>query len=129
MEGLEDRPDIEQRVKETQEQASRPLAKTFESVARQVFEVLGLGFKNAKHRAQWLSTLEAYVFPVIGEMPVARLRTADSARALGPIWTEKPETASRVKQRCDQIMTYCIAHLWVDTNPVSAVDALLPKPP
>ena len=40
---------------------------------------------------------------------------------------EKPETASRVRQRCDRVMTWCVANQFAPTNPVSSVTALLPK--
>ncbi|WP_085847799.1 phage integrase central domain-containing protein [Pacificibacter marinus] len=53
--------------------------------------------------------------------------TADFARLLKPLWLTKPETASRVRQRCERVMTWCLAHEFAATNPVSAVTALLPK--
>lgn len=55
------------------------------------------------------------------------MTTADFARVLKPIWLTKPETASRVRQRCDRVMTWCVAQELSPTNPVSAVSALLPK--
>ncbi len=120
---------IAQRHAELLGQTEQLTVKTFEVVARQVFDVIGPSFKNRKHRAQWLSTLERYVFPVIRHKPVEQLTTADFAGALRPIWLSKPETASRVKQRCERVMTFCIAQHWAVTNPVSALDALLPKQP
>ncbi|SLN66450.1 Prophage CP4-57 integrase [Aquimixticola soesokkakensis] len=100
---------------------------TFEEAARRVHATLAPGYRNAKHSAQWITTLETYVFPAIGNRQVDTLYPADFAQLLRPIWLEKSETAGRVKQRCDRVMTWCIAHRFAQMNPVSAVDALLPK--
>ncbi|WP_198338283.1 integrase arm-type DNA-binding domain-containing protein [Labrenzia sp. VG12] len=77
---------------------------TFAEAARKVHEDLKAGFRNEKHSNQWINTLEQYVFPSIGSIQVSNLSPADFAGALKPIWLEKPETASRVKQRCDAVM-------------------------
>jgi hypothetical protein len=57
------------------------------------------GWKSAKHAGQWSTTLEAYVFPTIGNLPVASIDTALVTKALEPIWIAKPQTASRVRGR------------------------------
>jgi len=59
---------------------------------------------NAKHRQQWLNTLETFVFSHFGEVPVAAVRTAHVLAALQPIWTTKPETASRVRGRIEVVL-------------------------
>jgi len=86
-------------------------------------------FKNQKHRDQWINTLRTYAFPVIGDRSVAELQTSDFAQLLRSIWLAKPETASRVRQRCERVMTWCMARGMAPTNPVSAVEVLLPKQP
>ena len=63
-------------------------------------------WKNGKHTAQWLATLEAYAFPLIGKLPVNRVGTAEVLKILLPIWTQKPETARRVLQRVSTILDY-----------------------
>ena len=75
-------------------------ALTFEKAAREVHEDLKPGWQNPKHAAQRITTLETYVFPHIGNRKVENLKARDFAEALRPIWLKKPETASRVKQRC-----------------------------
>ncbi|WP_150526942.1 tyrosine-type recombinase/integrase, partial [Roseibium sediminis] len=97
--------------------------------ARQVHEDKKSGFKNAKHADQWINTLEQYVFPVLGRSLVSELTAADFARVLKPIWLEKAETASRVKQRCDAVMKWSAARGYVLASPVGVVDQLLPKQP
>jgi integrase len=82
--------------------------------------------RNA-NRNQWITTLETYVFPFVGHKPVDELRPADFAEALKPIWLDKQETASRVKQRCHAVMKWAWGRELVSGNPVDIVDTLLPK--
>lgn len=102
-------------------------ALTFEKAARQVHADLKPGFKNAKHTAQWISTLEAYVFPTLGAKALETITPKDCADALRSIWLEKPETASRTRQRMQSVMQWAWAHGHVAANPVVVVDHLLPK--
>ena len=102
-------------------------ALTFEKAAREVHEDLKPGWQNSKHAAQWITTLETYVFPHIGNRKVENLKARDFAEALRPIWLKKPETASRVKQRCSAVMDWCAAQELVGANPVGVVTRLLPK--
>ncbi|MHC2261412.1 tyrosine-type recombinase/integrase [Sinorhizobium meliloti] len=85
------------------EDDAKKLAKipTFEEAARRHHADRAEGFRNKKHIDQWINTLDQYVFPRIGKRPVNELGPADFAACLKPIWLEKPETASRIKQRCD----------------------------
>lgn len=105
---------------------------TFRDAALELIESKRPGWKNAKHAAQWTATLEAYVFPNIGQVQVAKIETADVIGALTPIWSHKPETANRVRQRIEAVIDYASA-LGVRTgdNPArwrGHLDHLLPKP-
>ena len=102
---------------------------TFGTAARATYDELRPSFKNDKHSFQWIKTLEQYVFPEIGDQPVDTLRAKDFANVLRPIWLEKPETASRVKQRCDKVMRWCAANEFIIASPVNVVDELLPRQP
>lgn len=102
---------------------------TFEQAAVQVHEQQRPGWKNSKHADQWINTLRQYVFPKLGRCKVADLAPADFAEALKPIWLSKPETASRVKQRCHTVMKWCWAQELVKGNPIDVVDHLLPQQP
>ena len=104
-------------------------ALTFEKAARQFHGDNKPGWKNSKHAAQWITTLETYMFPHIGNRKVGDLKARDFADALRTIWLEKPETASRVKQRCSSVMDWCAAQELVGANPVGVVAKLLPKQP
>ena len=102
---------------------------TFKQAALQVHEEQKPGWKNPKHADQWINTLRDYAFPKIGKRKVDDLIPDDFADVLRPIWLTKPETASRVKQRCHTVMKWCWAKQLVKGNPVDVVDHLLSQQP
>ncbi|NKW92168.1 tyrosine-type recombinase/integrase [Rhodobacteraceae bacterium R_SAG9] len=118
---------IERRKAKAKHESESSRDISFEIAALRVHEDLSPGFRSKKHSAQWINTLATYAFPKIGKAPVKTLTTQDFAEVLKPIWLAKPETASRVKQRCERVMRWCLANQYSQNNPVSAVDALLPK--
>lgn len=63
-------------------------------------------FKNAKHRAQWRSTLEGYAGPQLGPMLVQDIAVQDVLRVLEPIWFSKTETAARLRGRIEAILSW-----------------------
>src|SRR5260370_22339553 len=76
---------------------------TFGEMADEVREALSAGFRNAKHKAQWKSTLEVYAAPLRAKS-VDAIGTADVLAVLKPIWTIKAETASRVRGRIEKVL-------------------------
>ena len=76
-----------------------PSIPTFAEAAARVIELRRPTWSNARHAAQWENTLAAYAYPVIGNKTVDSITPADAMAVLTPIWTTKPETASRVRQR------------------------------
>ena len=86
--------------RQVREAARRPAPSipTFAEAAAQVIELRRPTWSNAKHASQWESTLAAYAHPVIGGKTVDSITPADAMAVLTPIWTTKPETASRVRQ-------------------------------
>ena len=81
-------------------------------------------WKNEKHGAQWRSTIETYAFPVIGDIPVKKVTREDILFILKPIWTEKPETANRVRGRLEEIFSLAIAKRLITENPAQWKDGL-----
>ncbi|MBT7777319.1 MAG: integrase arm-type DNA-binding domain-containing protein, partial [Rhodospirillales bacterium] len=120
---------IDARKADTQSRHRDANALTFEKAARQCHDSNKSGWRNPKHAAQWITTLETYVFPHIGSSKVDTLKARDFADALLPIWLDKPETASRVRQRCSTVMDWCAAQDLITGNPVGVVGKLLPKQP
>ena len=62
---------------------------TFGQCAEAYIAAHRAGWSNAKHRAQWTSTLESYASPVIGELAVASIHTALVVKVVEPIWKAK----------------------------------------
>ena len=85
---------------------------TFKACAEQYIEAHRAGWKNAKHALQWGATLTAYVYPKIGSLPVAAVDTGLVTQILHPIWTTKPETATRVRGRIESVLDFAKTHGW-----------------
>lgn len=81
---------------------------TFERTAHAYIEAHRPSWKNDKHAAQWESTLKAYAYPVFGNKHVRDLSKADVLAAIEPIWSTKNETASRVRNRIELVLSYAI---------------------
>ena len=101
---------IDARISDRAEIRARAQALTFEDAARKVHGELKPAWRNGKHANQWINTLRDYAFPLIGNRKAADLAPPDFADVLRPIWLSKPETAGRVKQRCETVMRWCWAH-------------------
>lgn len=85
---------------------------TFRVAATSLVESKRSGWRNEKHAAQWLATLEAYAFPSIGDLPVRDIGTDDVLRVLRPIWNRIPETASRLRQRIEAVLDAATVNRW-----------------
>jgi integrase len=83
---------------------------TFDACALQYVKEHEAGWRNAKHRAQWTSSLSCYVSPVFGKLPVAAIDVGMVLRALKPIWNTKAETAVRVRGRIEAVLDWAAVH-------------------
>ena len=105
-----------------------PSIPTFSEAASRVIELRRPTWSNPKHAAQWQSTLQTYVFPLIGNKAVDAITSADVLEVLSPIWTGKPETASRVRQRMETVMDWAVAQGYRLDNPAGrSLLKVLPK--
>ena len=84
-------------------------AVTFRECAEAYIAAHEVGWRNAKHAAQWPSTLKAYVYPHFGGLPVQSIDVGLVIKALQPIWTTKPETGSRVRGRIEAVIDWATA--------------------
>lgn len=105
---------------------------SFRTCAADLIESKRHGWRNEKHAQQWTSTLEAYAYPVMGDLPVNAVTTDHVLRALNPIWATKTETASRLRQRIESVLDYAKARGFrKGDNPAAwrgHLDHLLAKP-
>lgn len=100
---------LEERQREATEalaaaQAAAIAGMTFKAVAEAYISANEASWRNGKHRQQWRNTLASYVYPVMGELPVADIGTAHVLKILEPIWQDKPETASRIRGRIETVL-------------------------
>ena len=110
------------------EELKRSKMATFSEATRQVIDLNRPSWSNAKHAAQWESTLATYAFPVLGQKPVNEITPSDILSVLTPIWTTKAETASRVRQRMETVLDWTVAQGWRSDNPAGrAITRVLPK--
>ncbi len=102
---------IRLREEEKEQQRKEELRHTtFQECAIQYIEAHRPTWKNAKHAAQWRSTLEAHAFPNFGDKPVGDVNKDDIVKALKPIWQSRTETATRVRSRVERILDWATAH-------------------
>lgn len=69
-----------------------------------VIEAKRPSWRNAKHAAQWLTTLQNYAFPVFGHLPVKDVDVGLILKVLKPIWATKNSTAGRVRERIEAVL-------------------------
>lgn len=90
------------------------------------------GFRNARHRAQWASTLTHYAVPVLGDMKVQAIGVRDVLRVIEPIWSDRTETATRLRGRIEAVLSWAtVAGHREEHNPArwaGNLKELLPAP-
>lgn len=105
---------------------------TFADATDRYLEAKLDAFKNAKHRQQWQNTLATYAKPELGKMLVQDITVQDVLRVLQPIWTDKTETASRVRGRIEAVLSWAtVAGHRTGDNPArwsGNLKELLPAP-
>jgi integrase len=103
----------------------------FKEAAARYIAMRSKGLKNAKHAAQWGTTIATYAEPILGSLPPRDINVGHIHRVLEPIWTTKPETAGRVRGRIEKILGWCKVNGYRDgENPArwrDNLDQLLPK--
>lgn len=77
---------------------------TFKAIAADLIDAKRPGWKNLKHAGQWEATLKTFAYPTIGDLDVSAIDTEHVLAVLKPIWTEKHETATRLRQRIEAVL-------------------------
>lgn len=105
---------------------------TFEQAARRCHAAKESEFRNAKHRKDWISALERHAFPAIGKMPVTDVDLPHVLKVLEPIWHDRTETATRVRQRLEAVLSWAkVSGHRAGDNPAKwaeNLDQVLPAP-
>ena len=102
---------------------------TFGEVAASYIASHKAGWRNGKHVAQWEATLSTHAKPIMS-LPVQSIDTALVLKVIEPIWTTRPETASRLRGRIENILDFAKVRDFRDgENPArwrGHLDKLLP---
>ena len=110
--------------------ASEMKAMTFKECGEAYIRTHEAGWQNAKHAAQWTSTLTRYAYPIVGTLSVSAVDTGLVMKVLEPIWATKTETASRVRGRMEAILDWATVRKYrAGENPArwkGHLDHLLP---
>lgn len=105
---------------------------TFREAAYKCHEKKMSEFRNKKHGLNWINSVEKYAFPVIGNVAVEDVNLQHILDVLNPIWGTITETATRLRQRIEQIINWSIISGYrTADNPArwkGHLDAILPKP-
>ena len=102
-------PIEDRRAKRTQKMLEAATGMTFRQCAEAYIKAYEAGWKNPKHAAQWPASLGSYAFPIFGSLPIQAVDVGLVMKALEPIWTTKPETASRVRGRIEAVIDWATA--------------------
>lgn len=101
---------------------------TFRQAAAAAHTERKAGWRNVKHDAQWLRTLEVYAFPTIGDTRVSEVEASAVRDLLAAIWLAKPETARRVRQRVGAVLDWAHAKGYRESEaPMRAIGKGLPR--
>ncbi len=78
---------------------------TFEKAARDLHAKEAPRWAES-HSKRWLSSLETFAFPLIGQRPIEDIRRPEIVDVLDPIWRSHHETARKVKIRLAQVIDF-----------------------
>ena len=102
---------------------------TFRDAAKLAHDEQQGGWRNTKHRRDWLSSLEMHAFPALGDIRIDRITAPMVRDVLLPIWLERPETASRVRQRVRATIEWAQSKGYRGGIDIAAKVLRLPKQP
>ena len=103
-------------------------APTFAQACETVIAIRAQNWKGGKNGRQWRASVRDYAMPKLARKRVDAVTTADVMAVLLPIWSNKRQTARRVRQRIGAVMKWAVAQGHRDDNPAGdAISAALPN--
>ena len=104
------------------------LSMPFKDATLEVYKANQPLWENEKHAKQWLATMENHVFPKIGTKPVGSIQSTDILAVLEPIWTSKPDTAKKIRQRLNMVINWARGkRLYTGDDPIKMAELSLPR--
>jgi integrase len=83
---------------------------TFRQAADEFLRDNADAWRSPKNLILWRQTLGQYVYPHVGHLPVQDIDTPLVLRCIKPLWSDKTETASRIRARIERILDWAGAH-------------------
>lgn len=124
-------PVAERQQKRQDLAAARARIKSFDACAEEYIQLQEPKWKGPKQASQWRASIRDYASPILGHLSVADIDTPHILNVLQPIWITKTETASRVRGRIENILSYATTSGYRQgENPARLrghLDNLLPK--
>jgi integrase len=130
---LDDRDPIQERNAGRQSRRlDNARGRSFRDCAEAYIAAHAAAWSSSRHRVQWGSSLAAYAYPVIGELPASAIDTALVLKCLEPIWEIRSQTAKRIRGRIESILDWAAVRGYRSgENPArwrGHLDKLLPAP-
>ncbi|WP_282435605.1 phage integrase central domain-containing protein [Piscirickettsia salmonis] len=101
---------------------------TFLVVAQQWLEVKK-SMVSAKHASKVWQSLEKYIFPTIGQLPISKINAPDTIKLLKPLAENgRLETVKRLCQRLNEVMSYAVNTGVIHSNPLAAIKSAFKAP-
>ena len=111
-----------------QRKHEKGLSMPFKDATLEVYKANLPVWGNKKHATQWFATMENHVFPKIGTKPVGSIQSTDILAVLEPIWTSKPDTAKKIRQRLNMVINWARGRgLFTGEDPIKMAELSLPK--
>lgn len=125
-------PLSQKKLSRSQQKAATGKVLIFSEAANLCHAAKSSEFRSEKHRNDWINSLTTHADPVLGSISVADIETSHILMALRPIWESKTETATRVRQRIETVLSWAaVSGFRKGENPARWKDNLefvLPKP-
>jgi integrase len=99
-------PVVERRALKNALVAAQSKHITFEEAAARCHAAKSPEFRNKKHRKDWINALRLHAFPKLAKLPISEIELQHVLQVLEPTWHEKTETATRVRQRMESVLTW-----------------------
>lgn len=97
-------PAEERKARKQALKAAQAKALTFSKAAVRCHQTKVPEFRSVKHQSDWISSINRFVDPIIGDLPVSSIELPHIVSVLEPIWKTKTETATRVRQRIESVL-------------------------
>jgi integrase len=99
-------PIVEREALLAKNRSSSAAVMTFSDCAKAYIASHSPAWRNVKHANQWKSTIETYCAPVFGKAPVQTINVSMVMQVIEPMWSNKSETASRVRGRIERVLDW-----------------------